>query len=1843
MANQTVKIDLSVEDTRGSMRERISEGKAYNKELEKSKQLTAASMQYGRARGTSGLTGASARDFANEQQGLGGLVRIYATVAANTYAAVSAFNALKNALDTTNMVKGLDQLGATSGIALGALAQNFVKATDGAISLREAMSAVAKGTSAGLSSKQMLQVGDAAKKASQALGIDATDAVSRLTRGITKLEPELLDELGIFTKIEKATEDYARSIGKPVTALTDFQRRQAFANAVLKEANDKFKDIDIPANPYKQLEASIINLTQAGLSLINKFIGPLASVLANNSGLLTLALVGLASKLLTMAIPALTQWQDNLKQAAKVAKEKAEDINTSFGEKFVEKIQAKYDLPKFNKNLQDAERQYTQSVLKFNKIDEDYQKSKVASLSAGDKDILEKAKIAKQKAAYDQDYIDRKYIADAEKINQAAGEKTLEIEKRRTAALNERKTAEDAVTKAQKVRNDAENIAYAKADKFDAEAKAREVISRKAGARSERLSILSEVTSETEAGGFGYAIDQLNKRINTTRDMNQWDKFRTQVTGAFYAAAVSVSIFASALSAAFGIVGVLVGVITLLYSAFSKAEKELASLEEASRTYTSTIENAERVSKKFGDTISAIALNARSTSLRDLGDQANDLAEKYTTAIQKMSLVEGAWDKIKELVSFGNLGVKADFSENVSKGIIAQIKLIPEGPAKEELKEKLKKIFQVGNLTEVGLEKRLQGETTFTVDKLAKQAQAALAPVVNTVIAQNDKVQDFKSSLDAANKAGQNLVNTLANKDPITEFGNTMLDTSLKLSDLFKDPATSAIALQEILNNPKAFELLGVSTEQLKEYVKPLQQYTKDVELLNSEIAAVRKNKGQLEASLAKGGQSSYTRQLTLQGIKEAESRLQNLEINLTVSDRALNGIKENIERVTGGAINNALSLLNQRANIERQRNEIAGAKSLLSGVSGAGVAAATTKLDIADLNLQKSQLDLTLKLVNEAQLSRIIGEKSLAESQKQTIIQLAQQEKRPLTADEQKIVSGPEAKVINEQLKLVQNFLADSSAENQRTLENSLGKLDGVARREALIALSTMRGAQVQRGNIDAQIGSLQALGRVQQGAESRALQAGRLGEQERGAELALEQFNLETKALSVLTEQQISTKNKLEAQVLAKKQAAELFKIESDIAGIQDRLKEPLAASIKQELERNLVEKQRQRTELVAAQNTKRNNESVARTQKEIENASKGIVLSRQSQYALDQLIQASDQEEINYKNQLLQISEKLNLSNTSTFAFNQNILKNAQQELDYEKTKGSIKKDYADKAQAIEDQIAKGKSANKNFDESALRTQKLELEGLEKKALDNAEEANTNKIILKTFEDRLKIDEYTTKEAQKQISRTQQLNALEQELNKFRQTGVSYLSTGTLEAQQALETEVNRLEVANKRESAERKNNIAKKILEQSKGTPAESLAKDIAFEAQAELDFINKVLDAEKKLFFIKQAVQTIDNSYAKDSTIRERDFRNKIQEVEILQQNLSIENQLLQINSKKGLYTEQELQDAEKSLKLREASLQGIKDLANAEKSKADELKQIERDENVRRIVMQKEGKEYSKEDLDNFDARKNAATTYWQRQIQSIELTNKGRVEAINLTYELSTRQQAYIDIFERGFSRMGDAIAEFAKTGKLDFKGLIDSMLSDLIRYELKLQMMEAYKAFRPGAAAFVGGFNPFTFGMQGYSDATSALASTAQSGYAINAYMGPAAKGKAFNQGYEVHKFAMGGAFTNSVVDSPTLFKFAQGTGMMGEAGPEAIMPLKRDGNGNLGVRSEPSNVNVVVNNHSGQPAETRETVDSRGNRTIEVLVGDMVAQQLTTKNSSVQQSLAGTYGTRPMISRR
>ena len=80
------------------------------------------------------------------------------------------------------------------------------------------------------------------------------------------------------------------------------------------------------------------------------------------------------------------------------------------------------------------------------------------------------------------------------------------------------------------------------------------------------------------------------------------------------------------------------------------------------------------------------------------------------------------------------------------------------------------------------------------------------------------------------------------------------------------------------------------------------------------------------------------------------------------------------------------------------------------------------------------------------------------------------------------------------------------------------------------------------------------------------------------------------------------------------------------------------------------------------------------------------------------------------------------------------------------------------------------------------------------------------------------------------------------------------------------------------------------------------------------------------------------------------------------------------------------------------------------------------------------------------------------------------------------------------------------------------------------------------------------------------------AASAATASSGTAIQ----EAASNFTFNAKGGVYESSDLSKFSNSIVNSPTMFAFAKGAGLMGEAGPEAIMPLTRAADGSLGVRA-------------------------------------------------------------------
>jgi hypothetical protein len=260
----------------------------------------------------------------------------------------------------------------------------------------------------------------------------------------------------------------------------------------------------------------------------------------------------------------------------------------------------------------------------------------------------------------------------------------------------------------------------------------------------------------------------------------------------------------------------------------------------------------------------------------------------------------------------------------------------------------------------------------------------------------------------------------------------------------------------------------------------------------------------------------------------------------------------------------------------------------------------------------------------------------------------------------------------------------------------------------------------------------------------------------------------------------------------------------------------------------------------------------------------------------------------------------------------------------------------------------------------------------------------------------------------------------------------------------------------------------------------------------------------------------------------------------------------------------------------------------------------------------------------------------NAITARKDVEISSINQVSEAKKKALDQDAQYTERQKKYGQVFDDTFMGMTDVLIDFAKTGERSFKRLIDSMIEGLIRYEMQQQMMQAYAAAKPGLMNLVGS-------VFGFNSASLTNKLVNSGGPSLPGFSLESAKGSVYDTGLKT--FAQGGMFTNSVVNQPTMFKFAQGTGLMGEAGPEAIMPLKRDSNGNLGVRGPGGggNVDVVVNNYGNEKATTKETTDSRGNRRIEVIVGDMVASELSRPGSSVQQSLSSNYGNRPSVARR
>lgn len=816
-----IAIGIQVEDRAKTLSKRLSEAVKLRQELEAAnaaangfgststagsrRAMTAATgtdssgRDYNTNRGAAGITGASARDFANQSQGLGGLVRLYATYAANIFAVGAAFTALSRAADTTNMVRGMDQLGAASGIALGSLSKRLVETTDGAISLREAMEATVKASSAGMNSDQILRMGKVAQQASVALGVNMSDAISRISRGITKLEPELLDEIGIFTKTGKAAEEYAKSVGKTASQLTDFERRQAFANAVIAEGESKFGKIDSEQNSYTKLAASVANLQQKGLELVNAFLVPAVELLSRSPSALGAAFAAIGVTIIKQALPAIGQFKAGLAQAAEQAREfsnakaaAAEDAlsqlnvlaqnrkdtvwQTGIAEADEYEAKLRQLQPKVTKNLQamfDANHvdDYSNALQKANT----HLRSLRQSLTRAERSGQDDAIIGnyRERIAATEGWINSMQAAytAASTIN----ENDIELMHANAAATRVQNLAREA------------NIAQIK------------------------QSIVANAAHNASLVGFrgamALAADQIQ---NSGLQLTAFQ--RTTVLARSGVAAITQRIggMISSLGGVMQGIGIAIAAFTLLDGVLSKTSKQQSEFNQALEGTEDAFTSLEKTigyikDKPLEEQFSTAQVLAFGTAVSEVTVSLSKLMSTY----QRVSAAtkDSWWDSLKDGVAqiFGKSNAQ-EFASQFSTSLIEAIKLMGNSPETKELRKTISSITGLSNtFSEEELRKHIRS---------LKEGSAEYKALKNALDAAGIQMQkngqlmsDFDNATKATVEAARAFNQEFTKSDTFTTFGTTLIAQAGKLSSELGNASRGAKQLLDILASEKSVSI----------------------------------------------------------------------------------------------------------------------------------------------------------------------------------------------------------------------------------------------------------------------------------------------------------------------------------------------------------------------------------------------------------------------------------------------------------------------------------------------------------------------------------------------------------------------------------------------------------------------------------------------------------------------------------------------------------------------------------------------------------------------------------------------------------------------------------------------------------------------------------------------------------------------------------------------------------------------------------------------------------------------------------------------------------------------------
>lgn len=930
------------------------------------------------SRGVAGVSGASGRDFAKQAQGLGGLVHVYATFAANLFAVSAAFGALSRAADTTNIIKGLDQLGAVSGRSLGGLAKQMVHAADGAISLRTAMSSTAMSTAAGMSSANILRMTEVAKKASLALGRDMPDSMDRLTKGIAKVQPELLDELGIMARVIPSQEAYARQLGKSVSALTDFEKKQAFANAVLEEGERKFGNIQIDANPYSKLLASMTNVAQTGLELVNKVLTPILNVLSSNPTALAAVMAGLGAILLKQAIPALGQFKKSLEDAAIFANKKAQEafLNQQLSSGKLDDITRQ----SIERGVKQKQGYYTK-VIELESNADKFSNSTSTNwgkrLTANLKDTTDKELKAWETRAK---LVEKTNVIEAGLIrNQIAG--VLELRRINTIAGDEAAAVADRRIKS------AEGA-------FSQQSNLRR-LSEEADRSSSKIYIANQARQMQASEGFFAAVKNgyQNTKLAVTggtqipiAGLTAAGDAATRLGGKLSAVAGGIALIGITTRAAIASVGtafasflpwleviglVILGLITLS-SYLTSNSKETEKLSKSQELLTGSLDTVDAVIKNLAsnkdplDYLSTAATEAKANALKGLSDSLKQVFLDTKIAIDAMGRYDRGIDSVKSgftamgMGIFGK-GILDESANNLASSISKAFQLVATGPERAKAAKQVKDLLKM-DIDPSSVDALKQAINAGNFLEMGPKIQAIIDKLNIGIAEIASNAKSLDDSFATAAKSYDTVVSSLMPTDTIAKLGFDLVKVALDFDKALQDPKTAIDQIAKSSKDITRLKLMDpVDAEVLLRSSKNINDMASSYANLTSWIDKATIKRAELLAFMKQEGESEKLR-----------GQVNELTARITLKLEAKKDIEAKLEPIMKLFTNQQYAAMEKGANYVRasigegfEKASISVSKALSDAQSGTiGGIRESARLDKQALNVQQRVIDVNNSLI---------------------------------------------------------------------------------------------------------------------------------------------------------------------------------------------------------------------------------------------------------------------------------------------------------------------------------------------------------------------------------------------------------------------------------------------------------------------------------------------------------------------------------------------------------------------------------------------------------------------------------------------------------------------------------------------------------------------------------------------------------------------------------------------------------------------------------------------------------------------------------------------------------------